>query len=412
MSINTHRLFHDDSWLLEFEARVVAHSHLENRPSILLDQTAFYPESGGQMADHGSLHALNVVDVQVDEAGQIHHVVDLESGGGLPPLDEVVRGKVDKARRRIHMSLHTGQHMLSAALLKEAGGETQSSRLGERQSSIDLDLSRVDEAAVARAEALVNSVIDDDLQVRAFFPSAEELEKIPLRRRPKVTENIRIVAVGDFDFSPCGGTHCTRSSQVGLLRVMGIERVKKKARVLFSAGPRARNELFSMHNLLGAMSRDFTCGVAEVPAAVEKLRRERKEATEALGAARARLSQAALAGLEARLATEKTLVAVVEGAGPDELRKIAQALLLGKSGEEGEQVLMLAGDSGEKRPVLVARGPKADLDCGAFLKAVAQAAGGGGGGRPEFAQGRIPATADWIALARAQLSQKAGPAIS
>ncbi len=228
----TTRLHYDDPMLLEFEAEVTAHGRFGERHSVILDRTAFYPESGGQLGDVGTLGARAVLDVQVDDAGVVHHIVE----GEAPAVGSTVEGVVERSRRRLHMALHTGQHMLSRALLDEAGAETVSSRLGSTSCTIDVHLASLDEAAVARAEDLVNRVIEDDLAVRQFFPSPEELARLPLRRAPKVSENIRVVDAGGFDVSPCGGTHCTRTSQVGVVTVTGVERYKGKGRVTFLAG--------------------------------------------------------------------------------------------------------------------------------------------------------------------------------
>ena len=124
--------------------------------------------------------------------------------------------------------------MLSRALADVALAATVSSRLGETACTIDVDQEVVEERRIAAAEDLTNAIIDDDVPVRAFFPTEEELAALPLRRRPTVSENIRVVAVGDFDVSPCGGTHCTRSAQVGLVHVTGVERYKGKLRISFS----------------------------------------------------------------------------------------------------------------------------------------------------------------------------------
>jgi len=235
----TGRLYYEDPFLYQFEARVIGHGTWNGARSVVLDRSAFYPESGGQMADRGTLGGTAIADVQVDEEGIVHHVLEGES---LPEPGTELVGVVDRQRRRVHMALHTGQHMLSRALADVAGAATVSSRLGESSATIDVDVDVLEERRVAEAEALVNAVIDDDVVVRAFFPTAEELAGLPLRRAPKVTENIRVVQIGDFDVSPCGGTHCTRAAQVGLVRVVGVERYKGKARVIFSAGARARRE--------------------------------------------------------------------------------------------------------------------------------------------------------------------------
>lgn len=397
----TERLYHADPFLHRFTARVVGQGTWSGSPSVVLERTAFYPEAGGQMGDRGVLGGLPVRDVQVDDAGVVHHLLDAPEGAALPAPGAELAGEVDGARRRANMALHTGQHMLSRALVDVAGAATVSARLGETLCTIDTDQDTLDERLVAEAEARVNAIIDQDIPIRAFFPTPEELAALPLRRAPKVTDNIRVIQIGDFDVSPCGGTHCTRSAQVGLVRVLGVERYKGKGRVLFSAGPRARRELWEEAGTLRAMGRAFTCGAMEVPAAVDKLRRELTEAREALGAARARLAEHTAAELAATLdvSADKRVVAVLDGAGPEQLRAVAARLT-----SRPEAVVLLAGRAPEGMPVLIARGAGSTFGCGAFLKRAAEAAGGRGGGRPEHAEGRLPASTDWPALVASLLA--------
>lgn len=397
---STERLYHADPFLHRFTARVVSHGTWGGAPSLVLERTAFYPEAGGQMGDRGVLGGLPVRDVQVDDAGTVHHLLDVPEGTALPAPGTELAGEVDRERRRANMSLHTGQHMLSRALVDVMGAATVSSRLGETLCTIDTDQDTLDERQVAEAEARVNAVIDDDLPIRAFFPTPEELAALPLRRAPKVTDNIRVIQIGDFDVSPCGGTHCTRTGQVGMVRVLGVERYKGKGRVLFSAGPRARRELWEEAGILRAMARAFTCGVPEVPTAVDKLRRELAEAREALGAARAKLAEHTAVELAAALdaSPDKRVVAVLDGAGPEQLRAVAARLT-----SRPEAVVLLAGRLPEGMPVLIARGAGSAFGCGAFLKKAAEAAGGRGGGRPEHAEGRLPPGTDWPALAASLL---------
>ncbi|HVY46215.1 MAG TPA: alanyl-tRNA editing protein, partial [Minicystis sp.] len=300
----TTRLYFDDPLLLSFTARVTAHGTFGGAATVVLDRTAFYPEAGGQMADRGELGGLPIVDVQVDDAGVVHHRVD----GALPPVGGEVAGSVDRARRRVHMALHTGQHMLSRALEDVARAATVSSRLGETACTIDVDVAALDERRVAEAEALVNAVVDDDVLVRAFFPDPAELASLPLRRTPKVTDNVRVVAIGDFDVSPCGGTHCLRTAQVGFVRVVGVERYKGKARVTFSAGRRARDAVVAEAAVLRGLGKQFTCGPDDVPLAVEKLRRELEGARHALGRARGKAADAIAEELSARARGGEPLV--------------------------------------------------------------------------------------------------------
>lgn len=392
-------LYHDDSLLLSFRARVVEHALLGDKPSVTLDRTAFYPESGGQMSDRGTLGTANVIDVVLDDAGRIHHVLE----GSLPAVDEMVDGVIDKVRRRIHMAQHTGQHMLSRAFVDIARGETVSSRLGESACTIDLDLPTLDERTAAQAEDLVNSLIDDDVFIRAFFPSADELRALPLRRQPKVSDNVRVVAIGDFDVSPCGGTHCTHAAQVGFVRIESVERYKGNARVIFSAGSRARRNVSREAAITRALAREFTCGTDDVPAGLDKLRRELADARETLGRVRIRVASGLAEDL-LRSAVDRVVVGVVEDASLDLVRAVA-----GRITTQGDRVAMVAGAADGGTIVLVARGPESTFDCGTFLKRVAVLAGGRGGGRPERAEGRLPLGVDWLALVARALAEVAPP---
>ena len=259
----TRRLDQQDALRFQFESEVAAHASFRGRPSIILKASAFYPESGGQMADLGSLECatgeLRVVDVQI-ENGLVHHIVE----GALPPIGESVTGQIDAARRRTHMALHSGQHLLSAALAMHASAQTVSSRLGESGCTLDVDRDGLTARTLDECESLVNDVIDEDRPVRAFFPSAEELAAMQLRRTPKNEGPIRVVVISPrgesasnagFDITPCGGTHVLHTSQIGMLRVEGFERYKGGTRIHFSAGPRARRTLFQHDTILRDLAR-------------------------------------------------------------------------------------------------------------------------------------------------------------
>jgi alanyl-tRNA synthetase len=312
-----------------------------------------------------------------------------------------VQGNVEAARRRVHMALHTGQHILSRAFVEIARADTISSRLGETECTIDVTVAELSEPHLAKVEDLVNEIVDADLSIQAFFPDPERLASLALRRAPKVRENVRIVSIGDFDSTPCGGTHCHRSAQVGLLKVSGIERYKGGTRVRFSAGQRARLELGGQANLLQVLARDFSCNSHELPAAVGKLRRELGDARAELAALRLehaeRLAERALA--EAEESGRERIVLVLPNAKVELLRAIGSRVTAVPG-----KVALLAAPSAEGCSVLVARGESSAFDCGAFLKRAAQQTGGRGGGRAERAEGRLPAETAWPELVAALLN--------
>ena len=374
------RLEQRDSFLWSFESEVVDIAG----DRLFLSESAFYPESGGQMADHGVLeHAAGVarvVDVQLVD-GRVAHAIE----GEAPPIGAKVAGRIEGARRREHMSLHTAQHMLSRALADE-GFETVSARLGESAATIDTDRALTHEVAREAAER-VQGVVDEDREIRTLYPNADELAAMKLRRTPKVTQGIRIIEVAGFDLTPCGGTHCTRTAQVGLVHVTDVQSYKGGSRVTFVSGSRSRRWLLAHSAALRDLAARFKCPPEEVMAAVEKQDAQLRASREALGVARAGWASAIVAGVgEAPL-----IVETFTGLDRDTLRSVATKLAT------GSRVVALSSIEGDAQHVIVARGEASSVDCGKVLREVAKTLGGSGGGRPEKAEGRVPVEGDWRA---------------
>lgn len=380
----TRRLYHDDAYLRRFDADVIAHTTFKDQPALVLDQTAFYPEAGGQLGDRGTLGGLGVRDTQALDDGTIVHVVE----GELPAVGTRVTGELDWTRRRQHMAQHTAQHLLSGTLLDRAQAPTASARLGETTLTIDVTRDRIPDAELAAAEDLANDLIDDDLAIRAWFPTSDELASMKLRRDPKVSADIRVIAIGDFDFSPCGGTHCSRTSQLGSLRITGSERYKGMTRVTFTAGRKARAELFTRDQVLRSLATQFSCGPAEVPAAIEKLKRDAETHSTEVTALRSRLATALVDSLPG---TDR-VVAMIPG-DPELLRSVAAKLVAA-----GRDALLCApADDGAV--VVLFRAQGSSLDCGALFKKLLGKVAGRGGGRAERAEGRLAVQpADWPSL--------------
>ena len=385
----TRRLYHDDVMLRRFDANVLAHATYKDKPGVVLDATAFYPEAGGQLGDHGVLGGAQVIDTQELDDGTILHLIE----GALPEVGARVTGELDWARRRQHMAQHTAQHLLSGALLDRAQAPTASARLGESALTIDVTRDRIPDAELAAAEDLANDVIDDDLAIRAWFPSPDELAQLELRRDPKVTTNIRVVAIGDFDYSPCGGTHATRTSQLGSLRITNAERYKGMTRVTFTAGRRARAELFTRDQALRQLATRFSCAPADVPAAIDKLSRDAEATAAEITALRGRLAGM----IAASFPGEGPVIAALPG-DAEMLRSVAAKLTAA-----GRDALLAAPDDSGTTVVLF-RAPGSTVDCGALFKKLAATAGGRGGGRPDRAEGRLATRLDdWPEALRTHL---------
>ncbi len=391
MQTGTRRLYWDDPLLLDAVGVVVR----SETGRLVLDRTPLYPEAGGQLADHGTATwegpdgdvVVPIVDAQVDGRGDIVHELDAPEGVPLPPAGAPVRVRVEPARRRLHMSLHTGQHMLSRALLDLAGAETVSSRLGATLCTIDTPLAALSDAAVADAEALVQAVVQEDRPVRALFPTAAELAGLPLRRDPKVTGLVRVIDVDGFDMSPCGGTHVVHTSQVGALHVVSVERYKGGHRVSFHAGRRALDDYARKDRALRTIMRATSSGVDEAPAAVARLEATLREARRDASELQGRLTRLLADALSAD-AQGGPVVALLRDEPVDLARQIALEIA-GRSGG----VAVIASASSEGIQVVALRGEGADpgFVAGDVIRRLAAATGGRGGGRPDRAEGRMPA---------------------
>jgi alanyl-tRNA synthetase len=271
----TECLYYQDAYLRRFSGRIVARQLLDGKPAVALDRTAFYPTGGGQPNDTGILAGVEVLDV-VAADGLIWHVV------GNDILVEEVEGEIAWARRYDHMQQHTGQHVLSQAFIQVCGAETVAFHLGTSSSTIDLDRTDLGAGLIAAAEAAANAVVDDALPVTAEFVSEAQLSQIPLRKPPKVTEDVRVVQVAGFDWSACGGTHLMNTAQIGLIKIVGTERRSAELRVSFLCGGRARADYARLQLLAGELASRFSVGQDEVPAAVDRLSNEHRAARKEL----------------------------------------------------------------------------------------------------------------------------------
>jgi alanyl-tRNA synthetase len=427
--VATERRYLREPFTLRFEARLGRVAAWSGRTALVLDSSAFYPEGGGQLGDQGTLRiggvVLPIIDVQIDDDGEVFHVVDpaapgaAEAAAALSP-GAAAEGEIDAARRRDHMSQHTGQHMLSRALLDVAQAETVSSRLGASVSTIDVSIGGAGAAASSSSagapegrdagplalEAVVERVNDavlEDRPIRTMFPTASELASLPLRRKPKVDDGVRIIDIEGFDMSPCGGTHCTSTGQVGPVHVVGTERYKGLVRVSFVAGKRALRELQGRDAALRDLARSFNCGPLDVPVAVGKLRAELKAKAALFGTARgelvALLAERLLSAHPADPSGTTRIAVLREGDELGALRALAGALCR----RPDVVALVASSEAGEGRGellVVAERGAQAAFDAGKWLKETAAAHGGKGGGRPERAEGRLPAGVDWALVSR------------
>lgn len=383
--MNTERLYYVDPYLREFAGRILARETVGGRPALALDRTAFYPTGGGQPHDTGALigaagTSAAVVDV-IAEDGLVWHVVD------VPLADEAVRGVLDWERRFDHMQQHTGQHILSQAFIQTCDAETVAFHLGASYSTIDLNRTDLRPDALAAAEAAANAAVDSALPVTTAFVSPEELSHLPLRKPPKVNENIRVVQVAGYDWSACGGTHVANTAQVGLIKIVATERRGPELRVTFLCGRRARADYARLKALAQGLVARFTTAEDEILDAVDRRAAEMEALRKDLADLERQWAES-LAGAwwaEAQLLDNGHRLAVhIMDASVERAKRVAQAL------RDRPGAIVLLGVRGERPQLLFTRADNVGLDMGALLRQAAAAGGGRGGGRPDWAQGGVP----------------------
>jgi len=388
----TERLYYEDSFLREFEAEVLSceAAHPEGsrgadnaRWQVVLDRTAFYPTSGGQPHDTGTLGGAAVVEVLERDDQTVAHLTNEQVPAGR------VRCAIDWERRFDHMQQHTGQHLLSATFLELFKFPTVSFHLGREVSTIDLAAPGLDARLMEQAERRANGIIFEDRAVRVSFGTAEQLAEAGVRKAVEREGILRAIEVEGFDRQPCGGTHVARTGQIGLVLLRKCEKVKQNWRVEFVCGERAAHAARSDLETLGEAARQLSCGLAEVPAMVRRALEERQAGHRAR-----QMLQEQLAEVEALmlLATEmragkagasRVVRRVFEEGDADYLRLLAAKL----AAEPGVQALLASRAGGH---VVFAQTAGLGADMNSLLREGLQAVGGKGGGTKDFAQGSVP----------------------
>ena len=372
------RIYYTDAQQTEFDAVVTGSANLDGRPAVALDATAFYPLSGGQPCDTGTLGEALVVDVIESDAGEVWHVLDREIAIGRR-----VHGTIDVARRFDHMQQHTGQHILSAAFDRLSHARTVGFHLGAVVSTLDLAI-ELPADAIAAAEAEANRIVWEDRPVGIRFVSDTEAAALPLRKEPGRGGTLRVIDVEGYDMSACGGTHVSRTGSIGVIAVLSAERVRGGIRVEFVCGGRALRVLRTFRDAVAGCIRHVSVAPEELPAALERLQAENKDQRKAARDLQERLAgyeAAALAAGAEEVNGVRRVVQALDGRDQNALKSMALAIC----GAPGFQVAFFT--AAPPYNAVLARSKDGKSDCAAALKALLAAFGGRGGGKPELALG-------------------------
>lgn len=393
------RLYYQDSFLYDFDAEV--RDVLESpRPALILDRTAFYPTSGGQVFDTGwittgSNTRIRVNEVAEAEDGRVIHYLEA-------PLKDVkagsrIHGQIDAQRRRDHTQQHSGQHVLSAAFVRLYNMPTVSFHMADDYCSIDLDVPALTKEQVESAERLANEIVLENRGVDIRFVTREDAGKLGLRMLPPTErDELRLIDIRDFDLTACGGTHVSQTGQIAGILLRRTEKVRQGWRVEFVAGQRAVQTARRDFTTLTETAALFSAHIYDVPQQARKsldeiklLRKRNEQSQEELAAAQAAVLLAETPETNGR----KLIVRTLPECDLSFLKLLAQKLT-----RLSPQAVALLGTKSPQPSLVFAQSVGLTFDMGALMKETMTKLGGRGGGSKDMAQGGV-SSADGIEAA-------------
>ena len=376
----TTKLYFDDPYRIEFEATLVKRIVVDKQPALILDQTCFYPTSGGQECDHGRLNEITVIDV-IEQNDDIIHVVEHEVKG------DHVHGIIDWKRRFDFMQQHSGQHVLSQSFFRVLKANTKSSHLGEDASTLEIDRETLTIEEVHRVEDVANEAVYRNRAIKTYFVPAEEVDSIPLRRPPKKEGRLRIVEVDGFDHMGCGGTHCRTTGEIGLIKTGRWEKIRGRVRIQFLCGNRALREYRWKNEAMEALSDLYSAKASDVLELVTKQAEEHKTLRHDTNMLLKRIldyeAEKLLAKAES-VGNLKVVTGVFTDRPTEELKTLALKIV------DTPQTVVLFGGQGEKGQLVFCCSKECPVKMNELMSTACEIIGGRGGGSPQLAFGGGP----------------------
>ncbi len=397
----TERLYYHDSFLYDFDGEIVEvmpPSGADGRHGIVLDRTAFYPTSGGQVHDTGwimpesqpssseSTEKLRVSGVIDDDRGRVVHYIEAERA---PEKGTRVRGSIDGRRRLDHMRQHSGQHVLSAAFVRLFNFPTVSFHMGEESCSIDLDTPGLTSEQVIAAEGLANQIVLENRPVGIRFVTPDEARNLELRKIPPVEKDkLRLIDISEFDLTACGGTHVSGTGQIGAILLRKTEKVRQGWRVEFVCGERAVGSARHDYAVLTEAAGLFSSHIWDVPQQVRTLQDETRalrKFTQDLQEQIADLQAQQLLAVTPEKSGRKLVVQIFADRDLGFTKLLVQRLTRLEA-----RVVALLATTADNPGLVFGQSAGQPFDMGALMKEAMSRLGGRGGGSKDLAQGGAP----------------------
>ncbi|MGE1165382.1 alanyl-tRNA editing protein [Peribacillus simplex] len=381
----TKKLYYTSTMTSEWDTNIRESVEENGFYYITLEETAFYPEGGGQPSDTGKIEGITVLDIIKSNDGKILHKTERR------PSSEIVHCELDWPRRFDHMQQHSGQHLLSAVCVELFDSNTVSFHLGKDYLTIDITSEfKWTEVHTAAVEKQANQYIIENREIHAYYVTKEQLQTLPVVKMPTVSENIRIVEIEGIEYNPCGGTHVARTGEIGLIKIFKTEKQKDYTRLYFKCGFRALNEFSESLGILSALSNKFNTGRTEILNRVEKLENDYKKllsVNENLKLENANFLADSLIAENA----EGFISHIFEDSSMKDLLYLAGTIV------KKEKVTILLASLKEQKVILSHSGSFL-LHCGKYFKAELSSYNGKGGGSEQTAQAGFASQNDLMAF--------------
>lgn len=371
-------LFYANPRQTEFTARVTDTQTDKKGVWVALDQTCFYPEGGGQPADVGWIDGIPVTDVQKRD-GDIYHLVSSS------PDSEEIEGHIDWSHRFDYMQQHTGQHVISAAFVHVGGHGTVSVRQGADVTTVDIEPESLPEEELLEVERRAQEAVFENRAVRDYEVTEDQVGKLKLRRPPKVGGTIRIVEIDGFDRVACGGVHTASTGEVGMIKLVGTERIRDNLRTVWKIGDRAREDYRLKHRVVSALMDMLSAKPEAIVERTQKLESQLRDTEYRVGQLQKRLAAAEAARLRTAAARGDGVAVVThafEGEDKAVFRAIAEALA-----ETEGTVACITNRQGAQLLWAIAASEDQQLDFKAVKEELLPIIEGKGGGKPPLWQG-------------------------
>ena len=373
----TIKLYENDSYIKEFSATVISCEEKDGTFLVALDRTAFFPEGGGQDADKGKINGIEVLDVQIKD-DVIYHKLEnpLEIGA-------TVDCKIDWDTRFSRMQNHTGEHIVSGVIHRTFGYNNVGFHMNDTLVTFDVDGPLTDEQ-IKDVEIKANQAIYGNKEIKAIYPTPEELPDYDYRSKLDITEGVRLIEIEDTDLCACCAPHVARTGEVGIIKIVSCIPYKKGARIEMLCGALALNDYMNVHNANKQIMNMLSAKRFETPVAVERIQ---TELSNARAESKKLSSELAMLKMEKHIKDNKVCV-FIDGASYDELRNCSNALI------EEHEFCYLFSNTDENNYIYVVSSKENSVR--ELVQELNKTFNGKGGGRDTYAQGKIVGTKEDI----------------